>query len=203
LDDTKTPSSCHWSLPSCRTLVQPAFNPPPITLQIFRILVDSLLQAVIYTIIISGWFLRYKEEFEDTVVQLGVARSLLDDLVASAQTSRESVTVHMNSAGPRHTMSTVSSLNWPPNFVIQSLKIAMLSYASSNRGTFRRKGRTVSSRDFDVCSGRTSQFPSGTPSLLLSSGRYKRLKTNSPIKPQRIFPLIVTNSFKRNSRRKE
>lgn len=49
----------------------------------------SLLQAVIYTVIINGRFLRYREEFEDAVLQLSVARSLLDDLAASAETSRD------------------------------------------------------------------------------------------------------------------
>ena len=71
----------HWStqlLSHCQALYKNS-----------RVPADSLLQAVIYTIIISGRFLRYKEEFEDAVVQLSVARSLLDNLAASAQTSRD------------------------------------------------------------------------------------------------------------------
>lgn len=54
-----------------------------------RLSSESLLEATIYTIIINGRFLRYREEFEDAVVQLSVARSLLDELASSAQTSRD------------------------------------------------------------------------------------------------------------------
>lgn len=71
----------HWStklLSHCRLLYENS-----------RISSGSLLQAVIYTVIINGRFLRYREEFEDAVLQLSVARSLLDDLAASARTSRD------------------------------------------------------------------------------------------------------------------
>ncbi|KXN84809.1 Signal recognition particle subunit SRP68 [Leucoagaricus sp. SymC.cos] len=54
-----------------------------------RISASSFLEATIYTVIINGRFLRYREEFEDAIVQLSVARSLLDDLAASARTSRD------------------------------------------------------------------------------------------------------------------
>lgn len=71
----------HWStqlLSHCQTLYANS-----------RITAESLLEATIYTIIINGRFLRYREEFEDGVVQLSVARSLLDELASSAQTSRD------------------------------------------------------------------------------------------------------------------
>jgi len=71
----------HWStklLSHCRLLYEDS-----------RISSGSLLQAVIYTVIINGRFLRYREEFEDAVLQLSVARSLLDDLATSAKTSRD------------------------------------------------------------------------------------------------------------------
>ncbi|XP_006454823.1 hypothetical protein AGABI2DRAFT_182788 [Agaricus bisporus var. bisporus H97] len=54
-----------------------------------RITVASLLEVTIYTIIMNGRFLRFREEFEDAVMQLSVARSLLDELASAAQTSRE------------------------------------------------------------------------------------------------------------------
>jgi signal recognition particle subunit SRP68 len=71
----------HWStqlLSHCQSLYASS-----------RISAAAFLQATIYTIIINGRFLRYREEYEDAVVQLSVARSLLDDLAASAQTSRD------------------------------------------------------------------------------------------------------------------
>ncbi|KAF9448856.1 hypothetical protein P691DRAFT_799867 [Macrolepiota fuliginosa MF-IS2] len=54
-----------------------------------RLSAESLLEATIYTVITNGRFLRYREDFEDAVIQLSVARSLLDDLASSAQTSRD------------------------------------------------------------------------------------------------------------------
>jgi signal recognition particle subunit SRP68 len=50
---------------------------------------ENLIQATIYTIIVNGRFLRYRDEFEDALVQLSVARSLLDELAGAATTSRD------------------------------------------------------------------------------------------------------------------
>ncbi|KAF5356225.1 hypothetical protein D9756_004322 [Leucocoprinus leucothites] len=71
----------HWStqlLSHCQSLYASS-----------RLSAAALLQVTIYTVIINGRFLRYREEFEDAVVQLSVARSLLDDVAAAAQTSRD------------------------------------------------------------------------------------------------------------------
>jgi signal recognition particle subunit SRP68 len=54
-----------------------------------RITTASLLEATIYTVIINGRFLRFREEFDDAFIQLSVARSLLDGLASAAQTSRD------------------------------------------------------------------------------------------------------------------
>ncbi|KAJ2931133.1 hypothetical protein H1R20_g5901, partial [Candolleomyces eurysporus] len=50
---------------------------------------ENLIQATIYTVIVNGRFLRYRDEFEDALVQLSVARSLLDELAGAATTSRD------------------------------------------------------------------------------------------------------------------
>ena len=42
-----------------------------------------------YMLILNGRFLRYRDEFEDALVQLSVARGILDDLAERAQTSRD------------------------------------------------------------------------------------------------------------------
>ena len=49
---------------------------------------DSLLQVTVYTLILNGRFLRYRDEFEDALLQLCVARNLLDELADRASTSR-------------------------------------------------------------------------------------------------------------------
>jgi signal recognition particle subunit SRP68 len=43
----------------------------------------------VYTLILNGRFLRYRDEFDDALIQLSVARGLLDDLAAFAPTSRD------------------------------------------------------------------------------------------------------------------
>ena len=50
---------------------------------------ENLMEVTIYTVILHGRFLRYRDEFEDALIQLSVARGLLDDLVNSASTSRD------------------------------------------------------------------------------------------------------------------
>ncbi|KAF8640828.1 hypothetical protein AX17_000477 [Amanita inopinata Kibby_2008] len=54
-----------------------------------RLSAENLLQVTIYTLILNGRFLRYRDEFEDALPQLSVAHSLLDELAASASTSRD------------------------------------------------------------------------------------------------------------------
>ncbi|KAK0446456.1 uncharacterized protein EV420DRAFT_1570666 [Desarmillaria tabescens] len=53
-----------------------------------RLSAESLLETTIYTLILNGRFLRYREDFEDALIQLSVARHLLDELAAAATTSR-------------------------------------------------------------------------------------------------------------------
>ena len=50
---------------------------------------ENLIEVTIYTVILHGRFLRYRDEFEDALIQLSVARGLLDDLGNSASTSRD------------------------------------------------------------------------------------------------------------------
>ncbi len=54
-----------------------------------RLSAESLLETTIYTLILNGRFLRYREDFEDALIQLSVARHLLDELAAAATTSRD------------------------------------------------------------------------------------------------------------------
>lgn len=54
-----------------------------------RMSAENLIEVTVYTIIINGRFLRYRDDFEDAVVQLSVARGLLDDLANAASTSRD------------------------------------------------------------------------------------------------------------------
>jgi len=42
-----------------------------------------------YTLVLNGRFLRYRDEFEDALVQLCVARGILDELAERAETSRD------------------------------------------------------------------------------------------------------------------
>jgi signal recognition particle subunit SRP68 len=54
-----------------------------------RLSAENLLEITIYTLILNGRFLRYRDGFEDALIQLSVARGLLDELAASATTSRD------------------------------------------------------------------------------------------------------------------
>lgn len=67
-----------------------------------RLSADSLLQVTIYTLILNGRFLRYRDEFEDALVQLSVARNLLDELADRASTSRDQAlaTLFADDIGP-------------------------------------------------------------------------------------------------------
>ncbi|KAI0286735.1 hypothetical protein BGY98DRAFT_1086767 [Russula aff. rugulosa BPL654] len=49
----------------------------------------SQCQMAAYTLVLNGRFLRYRDEFEDALVQLSVARGILDELAESADTSRD------------------------------------------------------------------------------------------------------------------
>ncbi|RDB29057.1 Signal recognition particle subunit SRP68 [Hypsizygus marmoreus] len=71
----------HWStqlLSHCQTLHAAG-----------RLSASNLIEATVYTLILNGRFLRYRSEFDDALIQLGVARSLLDELAGAAGTSRD------------------------------------------------------------------------------------------------------------------
>ncbi|KAG2109737.1 uncharacterized protein F5147DRAFT_150216 [Suillus discolor] len=63
---------------------------------------EGLMQITIYTLILNGRFLRYRDSFEDALIQLSVARHLLDELVECAATSRDQAlaTVFADEIGP-------------------------------------------------------------------------------------------------------
>ncbi|KAJ7674431.1 hypothetical protein B0H17DRAFT_1170667 [Mycena rosella] len=67
-----------------------------------RLSAENLLQVSIYTLILNGRFLRYRDEFEDALIQLSVARGLLDELAVSAATSRDQAlaTLFSDEIGP-------------------------------------------------------------------------------------------------------
>ncbi|KAJ7139488.1 hypothetical protein C8R44DRAFT_764609 [Mycena epipterygia] len=67
-----------------------------------RLSAENLLQVTIYTLILNGRFLRYRDEFEDALIQLSVARGLLDELAAYAPTSRDQAlaTLFSDDVGP-------------------------------------------------------------------------------------------------------
>jgi signal recognition particle subunit SRP68 len=44
---------------------------------------------IAYTLILNGRFLRYRDDYEDALIQLSVARVILDELAESAVTSRD------------------------------------------------------------------------------------------------------------------
>lgn len=48
-----------------------------------------MIQITVYTLIVNGRFLRYRDDFDDALIQLSVARSLLDELAERAETSRD------------------------------------------------------------------------------------------------------------------
>ncbi|KAJ7022612.1 hypothetical protein C8F04DRAFT_1048859 [Mycena alexandri] len=54
-----------------------------------RLSAAHLLQVSIYTLVLNARFLRHRDEFDDALVQLSVARGLLDELANNAETSRE------------------------------------------------------------------------------------------------------------------
>ncbi|KAF7340175.1 Signal recognition particle subunit SRP68 [Mycena venus] len=67
-----------------------------------RLSAENLLQVTVYTLILNGRFLRYRDEFDDALIQLSVARGLLDELAASASTSRDQAlaTLFSDEVGP-------------------------------------------------------------------------------------------------------
>jgi signal recognition particle subunit SRP68 len=58
-----------------------------------RLSAENLLEVTIYMVILNGRFLRYRDDFEDALIQLSVARSLLDDLEDASSTSRDQALV--------------------------------------------------------------------------------------------------------------
>ncbi|KAG1832905.1 hypothetical protein DFJ58DRAFT_229342 [Suillus subalutaceus] len=84
----------HWStqlLSHCQSLYASS-----------RLSAEGLMQITIYTLILNGRFLRYRDNFEDAVIQLSVARHLLDELADRAITSRDQAlaTVFADEIGP-------------------------------------------------------------------------------------------------------
>ncbi|KDQ54954.1 hypothetical protein JAAARDRAFT_354914 [Jaapia argillacea MUCL 33604] len=67
-----------------------------------RMSARDLLEATAYTLILNGRFLRYRDEFEDGLIQLSVARSLLDEMASQASTSRDQAlaTLFADEVGP-------------------------------------------------------------------------------------------------------
>ncbi|KAJ8091328.1 signal recognition particle subunit srp68 [Marasmius tenuissimus] len=73
--------SVHWAtqlLSHCQSLYQAN-----------RMSAGNLLEVTVYTLMLNGRFLRYRDEFEDALTQLCVARNLLDELANAAPTSRD------------------------------------------------------------------------------------------------------------------
>ena len=71
----------HWAtqlLSICQTLYDAG-----------RLGAENLLEMTAYTLILNGRFLRYRDEFEDALGQLSVARGILDELAERAETSRD------------------------------------------------------------------------------------------------------------------
>lgn len=54
-----------------------------------RLNAANALEMTAYTLILNGRFLRYRDEFEDALAQLSVARGILDELAECAETSRD------------------------------------------------------------------------------------------------------------------
>jgi signal recognition particle subunit SRP68 len=54
-----------------------------------RMSTENLIEANVYTLILNSRFLRYRDDFEDALIQLSVARGLLDNLASTASTSRD------------------------------------------------------------------------------------------------------------------
>ena len=54
-----------------------------------RLGAENLLEMAAYTLVLNGRFLRYRDEFDDALVQLSVARGILDELAEGADTSRD------------------------------------------------------------------------------------------------------------------
>lgn len=54
-----------------------------------RLSAESLVQATVYTLILNGRFLSNRFDYDSALVQLCVARTLLDELAARAATSRD------------------------------------------------------------------------------------------------------------------
>ncbi|KAF9229765.1 hypothetical protein BS17DRAFT_771880 [Gyrodon lividus] len=84
----------HWStqlLSHCQSLYASS-----------RLTPSSLIQATVYALILNGRFLRYRDDFEDALIQLSVARSLLDQLAERAGTSRDQAlaTLFSDEIGP-------------------------------------------------------------------------------------------------------
>ena len=67
-----------------------------------RLPAEHVIQATVYMLVMNGRFLRYRDDFEDSLVQLSVARDLLDQLAERAVTSRDQAlaTLFADGIGP-------------------------------------------------------------------------------------------------------
>ncbi|KIM51491.1 hypothetical protein SCLCIDRAFT_18400 [Scleroderma citrinum Foug A] len=67
-----------------------------------RLPAEHVIQATVYTLVMNGRFLRYRDDFEDSLVQLSVARDLLDQLAERAVTNRDQAlaTLFADGIGP-------------------------------------------------------------------------------------------------------
>ena len=54
-----------------------------------RMSTKNLIEATVYTVILNSRFLRYRDDLDDALIQLSVARGLLDNLAITASTSRD------------------------------------------------------------------------------------------------------------------
>ena len=67
-----------------------------------RLSAENLIEITVFTVILNGRFLRYRDDFEDALIQLSVARGLLDEFAQSAPTSRDQAlaTLFADEIGP-------------------------------------------------------------------------------------------------------
>ena len=56
-----------------------------------RLGAENLLEVTAYTLVLNGRFLRYRDELKNVLVQLSIARGILNELAESAETSRDHV----------------------------------------------------------------------------------------------------------------
>lgn len=67
-----------------------------------QISTENLIEANIYTLILNSRFLRHRDDFENALIQLSVARGLLDNLAITASTTHDQAlaTLYSDEIGP-------------------------------------------------------------------------------------------------------